>query len=108
MADNTAAEQPALPAHLRDDLKWQPGQSGNPSGRPKGARSRLSESFLEALAKDFEEASETDVSLGAKAIAVMRSEKPNEYARMIASILAKEIEVSGDLSPEMKSWLGIG
>ena len=111
MADDTAAEQPkGLPAHLRDDLKWKPGQSGNPSGRPVGARNRLSESFLEALLKDFEKASEEDDSLGAKAIAVMRAEKPNEYARMIASILAKEVEanVSGDLSPEMKRWLGIG
>lgn len=110
MADDTAANQPGLPAHLRDDLKWQPGQSGNPAGRPRGARNKLTESFLEALLKDFEEASEEDRTLGAKAIAVMRAEKPNEYARMIASILAKEIEanVNGDLSPEMKRWLGIG
>jgi Family of unknown function (DUF5681) len=25
---------------------WKPGQSGNPAGRPKGARSKLGESFL--------------------------------------------------------------
>src|SRR5262249_41030320 len=28
---------------------WQPGQSGNPLGRPLGARSRLSEAFIEAV-----------------------------------------------------------
>lgn len=110
MADDTAANQPGLPAHLRDDLKWQPGQSGNPAGRPKGARNKLTESFLEALLKDFQKASEEDSSLGEMAIATMRAEKPNEYARMIASILAKEIDanVNGDLSDEMKRWLGIG
>lgn len=111
MAEDTAAEQPTgLPAHLRDDLKWQPGQSGNPAGRPKGARNKLSEAFLDALLKDFLRASEEDDSLGEKAIATMRAEKPNEYARMIASILAKEVEanVNGDLSDEMKRWLGIG
>jgi hypothetical protein len=111
MADDTAAEQPSgLPAHLRDDLKWKPGQSGNPGGRPKGARSKLSEAFLEALLEDFEKASEEDASLGAKAIAAMRAEKPNEYARMIASILAKEVDanLNGDISDEMKRWLGIG
>ena len=72
---------------------WQPGQSGNPSGRPKGARNKLTESFLEVLLKDFEEA-EGDKSLGALAIAAMRAEKPNEYAKMIAGILAKEVEAS--------------
>lgn len=111
MADDTAPEQPVgLPAHLRDDLKWQPGQSGNPAGRPKGARNKLTESFLEALLKDFQKASEEDESVGAKAIAAMRAEKPNEYARMIASILAKEVDanINGDMSPELKRWLGIG
>lgn len=111
MAEDTAAEQPekGLPAHLRDDLKWKPGQSGNPAGRPKGARSILSERFLAALAKDFEKACEEDESLGERAIAAMRAEKPNEYARMVASIIPKELEanIKGDLSPEARKWLGL-
>lgn len=103
MAEDTAQKQPGLPAHLRDDLKWKPGQSGNPNGRPKGARSILQEQFFKALQKDFEEHGEA-------ILAVMRAEKPNEYARMVAGLMSKELDanVSGDLSPEMKSWLGIG
>lgn len=82
---------------------WQPGQSGNPAGRPKGARSKLGEDFLEALLDDFRDN-------GAEAIRLMRAEKPNEYARMIAGILPKELDanVTEDVSPEMKRWLGIG
>lgn len=104
MADNTAGEQPkGLPAHLRDDLKWKPGQSGNPAGRPKGARSILQEQFFKALQKDFEENGEA-------VLEIMRAEKPNEYAKMIASLMTKELDanVTGEMSEEMKRWLGIG
>ena len=104
MADNTAGEQPkGLPAHLRDDLKWKPGQSGNPAGRPKGARSILQEQFFKALQKDFEENGEA-------VLEIMRAEKPNEYAKMIDSLMTKELDanVTGEMSDEMKRWLGIG
>ena len=36
-------------------LTWQKGQSGNPNGRPKGARNRLSESVLSELITHWEE-----------------------------------------------------
>lgn len=106
MAELTADNQPALPAHLRDDLKWKPGQSGNPAGRPKGARSKLSDAFFQALHDDFVKASEEDPTLGAQAIKLMRTEKPNEYAKMIASLMAKEVtgEDGEPLFPKSVDW----
>jgi hypothetical protein len=63
---------------------WQPGQSGNPAGRPKGARSKLSEDFFKALADDFAE-------FGAQSIISMRTERPGDYAKMIAALQSKEL-----------------
>ena len=38
---------------LRNLVPFKPGQSGNPKGRPKGARNRLGTLFLESLEADF-------------------------------------------------------
>jgi uncharacterized protein DUF5681 len=46
VSDNTAKK-------LRNLTPLKPGQSGNPKGRPKGARNRLGTPFLEALEADF-------------------------------------------------------
>lgn len=80
-----AAEK--LPAHLRDDLKFKPGKSGNPNGRPKGSRNALGEAFLEAMHDDFK-------AHGVEAIQKVRDEKPDQYLKVIASILPKDLNVN--------------
>ncbi len=103
MADDTAAKQPGLPAHLRDDLKWKPGQSGNPAGRPKGARSILQEDFFKALQRKFAENGETVLD-------EMIRDKPADFAKMIAGLMSKEVtgEDGAPLFPTEVAWKRVG
>src|SRR6476646_9359973 len=72
-ADDTASKERQL-APLREHA-FKPGQSGNPKGRPKGARNRLGTQFLEALEADFNQ-------FGPQAIALVREKKPEVYMRV--------------------------
>ena len=85
-AENTAPKQRGVP--------FQPGQSGNPAGRPKGARSKLGEAFLEAMRASFEER-------GEEAIQAVITEKPDQYLKVIASLMPKEIDLGEETAEAM-------
>ena len=72
---------------LRNLKPFKPGQSGNPKGRPKGARNRLGTQFLEALEADFNQ-------FGIQAIALVRERKPETYMRVVADLLPKEANIN--------------
>ena len=74
---------------LRNLKPFKPGQSGNPKGRPKGARNRLGTAFLEALEGDFNR-------FGSQAIAQVREKKPEVYMRVVADLLPKEANINVD------------
>lgn len=71
-----------------------PFAKGNP-GRPKGSRNKLGEAFIEALHDDF-------AQHGVAAIETVRTEKPDQYLKVIASLLPKDINLNmGDQFSEM-------
>lgn len=63
-----------------------PGEVRNPHGRPKGSRNKLGEAFIEAMHDDFQQH-------GKSVIETVRAEKPDQYLKVIASILPKELHV---------------
>jgi len=79
MSDLTDEEQAP---HL-----YKPGQSGNPSGRPKGSRNKLGEQFIEDLYADWQ-------AHGVVTLQRVRDEKPDQYLKVVASILPKDLNVN--------------
>lgn len=78
--DDTVKSKGGTTSNLRPYKK---GQSGNPAGRPKGARSRLCEDFLKALHEDFQKH-------GVKAIESVRLEKPEVYFNGVVKLLPQQ------------------
>ncbi len=70
--------------------QFKPGQSGNPGGKPQGARNRLTAHFLNALADDFE-------AHGKQAIVDARTTDPMGYMKVIGALMPKQIEASQPL-----------
>ena len=65
---------------------WQPGQSGNPVGRIRGSRNKLSEEVICALLRDFRKH-------GEKAIAKVRRDQPGVYLKVLALLIPREHKV---------------
>jgi Family of unknown function (DUF5681) len=64
--------------------RFKPGQSGNPKGRPRGSRHKISEAFVADLLADYQ-------NHGRQAIERMRKKSPTAYIRMIASLVPKQV-----------------
>lgn len=69
---------------------YKPGVSGNPGGKPVGARNRLQGDFMRALSEDFAEHGKT-------AIIACRTEKPDVYVKVIASLMPRGLEIKQPL-----------
>jgi len=71
---------------------FQQGQSGNPSGRPRGARNRLSEILLSVVVDDF-------VEHGPEAIAELRKKDPATYLRLVSALVPRELILQREEAP---------
>jgi hypothetical protein len=92
----TVAPAPTGPQQgeaVRADVltRFQPGQSGNPRGRTKGSRNKLSENFLADMVDAWEQ-------YGREALHKTATEHPEKFVSVVAGVLPKQIEVKDELS----------
>lgn len=77
----------AAPARTATSGSWQPGQSGNPKGRPPGTRNKLSDKFLKTMLKVFK-------THGLKAVQDVAKTDPATFVRSLVAILPKDYQVN--------------
>lgn len=94
-----------MPASKRGNalkpFQFKPGQSGNPGGKPLGARNTLSGNFLKTLAADFDKH-------GAKTISRARNADPLGYVKVVAGLLPKQMEKVAPLEELSDAELAAG
>ena len=79
-ADNTVGK-------LSNLKPFEPGVSGNPYGRPKGARNKLGEAFIQDMYEAWQ-------ACGANVIADVVKDDPAAFLRAMVTILPKEVDVN--------------
>ena len=89
--DGTDADETAQKQRRLQEYEWKPGQSGNPAGRPPGARNKLSEKFCADLLVHWQEH-------GVEAMDAALAKDPAGYVRVVASMMPKDVKFTDDTS----------
>lgn len=93
MSDNPRKAAKRTAEQLKP-YRWKPGQSGNPNGRPKNAKQKLSDSFLADMLEAWE-------AKGKSAINQVIKERPHEFLKVVAAIVPKELHVKAGALEEI-------
>src|SRR5262245_9260564 len=84
---------------MNDPNRWLPGQSGNLTGRPRGARTEFSTSFMRDLARVW-------AKRGGDIIEKVAANDPSRFFAVAASLIPRDVAISieqrlpGGLSPD--------
>jgi len=72
---------------LKNLRKWQPGQIGNPNGRPVGSRGRFTEQFVSDIAAAWHRH-------GSEIVEEMATKERMRFAELCARLIPKDVQLS--------------
>lgn len=76
--------------------RFKPGQSGNPNGRPKGSRNKLSELFVSDLMALWEQH-------GRDVLVACIKDKPGDVLRAVSALVPKDFHVEHNAGPSFRA-----
>lgn len=95
-------QSPAQLANLAP--KFQPGNSGNPSGKPRGLRNAVSQQFLGDMLKVWNEANEEGNHTGLDAIRIVAKTRPGQFINAMGNLVPREISLDDETT---EGFMGI-
>lgn len=82
---------------LRNLKPWQPGQSGNPAGRPKGAVHKITEATKQAFLDVFDKSRDPHID-PVEYLRMLATDKPELFISMWKHLLPKDIKLENTVS----------
>jgi hypothetical protein len=89
------------PDRKKASTLWKPGVSANPAGKPRGARRRLSEDFLNDFHRMWKRK-------GIKALERVADSDPSTFVRVGALLMSKDVRITAEVGESFtKLWAAI-